>query len=249
MLELQHESLVVETGGEEVDIADLEAAELGQMGVRVPHRMAKAIDARERRRLVHRPRQHRHRVRVVEEIGVWAVRNHVAGEPDDDRNRAQPAEDATDAKGVSDRLTDPVAGGDVEVDACGVVTADLDLVDHVGRSVERRLPLEVGAHLGSRSALADDPSRQILRESQPVLPDVMQRDLDLVAELREAAQVRYDVACEFDAACADEGDLDHRSTLPEVSRTCKNEHCKDFGSARSDGSEDSSTSSAPPACL
>ena len=93
------------------------------------------------------------------------------------------AEDAADAERVGDRLPQAVAGRDLEVEQRRRVTADLDHVEHVVGSLERRAPIEVRADRRRGAALAGDVARHRLGGREPVGVDVVQRDLG-VAELR-----------------------------------------------------------------
>ncbi len=74
LLEPQHECLMVEAGGGEVDRRRIGADQPGQEGVGVADRVAQAVDVTEPGAGVDRPGQHRHRVGVVEQAGVRAVR-------------------------------------------------------------------------------------------------------------------------------------------------------------------------------
>jgi hypothetical protein len=105
--------------------------------------VAESDRARVRAGVRQRPHQHRHRVRVVEEDGVGTQLAHVLGDGQEDRNRAQGAEDATDAERVADRLPQAEARWDLKVTQRGIEAADLNLVDDEVGPVERRAAVEV----------------------------------------------------------------------------------------------------------
>ena len=93
-----------------------------------------------------------HGVGVVEQPGIGADLLHIAGEIEHDRKGAQDAEDAADADGVGDGLTQTILFGDLEVgDGAGVVAADLYGVDDEIGAAQGFAPLasaEVGFYFG-----------------------------------------------------------------------------------------------------
>jgi hypothetical protein len=179
---------VVEPGGEELDLVDGHSHQLGELLVGVLHRVAEADGLGQLGCLPHRPRQHRHRVRVIEQVGVGAELEHVPGDRQQHRDRAQAAEHAAHADGVADRLPQPVFLGDLEVPEGGVESAHLDLVDDEVGAVEGSPPVEVrlDPELGS-GGLVRVP-RDLLGGEKPLLGDVVQDDRR-IDELRERDQV------------------------------------------------------------
>ena len=96
-----------------------------ELGGGVLDRVAQS-DRADRARLGDRPAQHRHRVDVLEKQCIRAQLLHVAADVEQDRDRTQTAHDPADAEGVGDRLANPVALGDDEVDdRRGIQAADL----------------------------------------------------------------------------------------------------------------------------
>ena len=199
---------MVETGGEELDLVDRDADHLGQLLVRVLHGVAEADRVGERRALPHRPREHRHRVGVVEQDRVRAQLGHVVRDVDEHGDRPQPAKHAPDPDCVADRLAQPVPLGDLEVAQRGVEAANLDLVDDVVGVVERRPPIEVSADLKLRAGLVVDVAGDPLGRVEPLFVDVVERDRR-PRELRELAHVGQQDPCELDAARADKRDVRH----------------------------------------
>ena len=200
-------------GGQEPDPVRVRADQVGQEGLRVPDRMAQPEHPGERRALVHRPGQHGHRVAVAEQVGVRADVVHVPGQRGGHRDGPQAAEDPADAQGVADRLAHPVPGRDVEVGPGRVVAADLHLVDHVAGAVQRLAPVLGRADRGVRARLRGDPLGQPLGVGQPPGTDVVQREMQLAAELGVGAEVGHHVPGELDTARADKGHLDHSSVV------------------------------------
>ncbi len=139
---------MVDPGAEVVDLVEGDAQPVGDVRGRVLHAVAET-DRLDRRRPVHRHAEHRHRVRVVEEEDVRADLLHRPPEIEHHRDGAQGAHDAADAQGVADRLAQTVALRDLEVDhRRRPVAADLDHVDRVVRSIQRRA--QIGGRLDRR---------------------------------------------------------------------------------------------------
>ena len=159
--------------------------------------------------LVHRPGQHGHRVAVAEQVGVRADLVHVPGQRQHHRDGAQAAEDPADAQRVADRLAHPVPGRDVEVGPGGGVPADLHLVDHVPGARQRLPPVQGRGHRRRGAGLLRYPAGQPLGVRQPLRADVVQRDVQLTAELRVAAQIGHHVPGELDASRSDERHRHH----------------------------------------
>src|SRR6185437_13862774 len=111
----------------------------------------------------------------------------------------QAAEDAADTDRVTDRLAQPELGRDVEVEPGRVVPADLDLVDHVLGTLDRRSAVERGGDRDAGTGLVDDPVDQPLGEGESLGADVVQRQVELPAQLGESAQVSCDIPGELDA--------------------------------------------------
>ena len=122
----------------------------------VLHRVAQPDDLRRRRARVDEPAEHRHRVRVVEEPRRGAEVGHLVPSASMWSARSQRPEDAADAERVGDRLPKPEAGRDLEVEQRGRVTADLNHVQDVVGTLERRAPVEVRADRRRSAALAGD---------------------------------------------------------------------------------------------
>ncbi len=177
--ELQHECLVVETCGHEVDLWHREVDESGEEAVRVAHRMAQPDHAIKWAARVDRPGQHRHRVTVIEQVCVGGHLGQVFADLGHHWDRAQSAEDSADADGVRDGLADPILCRDVEVRAGRAVSADLDLVHHVVRAFDGRQPVDARDDIGAGATLATDPLGQRIGVPEPLGVDVVQRQLKI----------------------------------------------------------------------
>ena len=177
-LETEDEGLVVEPGSEERDLLGGHADQLGHVLGRELHRVAEPDDVLRRRAAVDEPAQHGHRIRVVEQPGGGAELGHLLPEREHVVGGPQRPEDAADAERVGDRLPQPVAGRDIEVEQGRLVPADLHHVDHVVRTVECRPALRMGRDRRVGATLAGDVAGHRLRRREPVGVDVVQRDLD-----------------------------------------------------------------------
>jgi hypothetical protein len=154
----------------------------------------------------------RHRVGVVEQPRVRRDRREVLADPEQHGDRAQRAEDPADAERVADRLAQPVAGGQLEVEHRRLVHADLDHVDGEVGAVERRPPLRVGGDARPRPELLVEPVRQRGGGLQPLGVDVVQRELE-PAQVLVGEEVAEQLTGERGAARADEGHFGHSAAL------------------------------------
>ena len=155
------------------------------------------------------PRDHRHRARVGEEQPPGAALDHLVGHLHHHRDRAKPAHDPADADGVADGLSEPVLLRHLEVrDGRGIPT-DLDLVDQVVGTVERRSPIAVRGHPVARAELFHQGARSAFGVPEPFGIDVVQRDLEGSVQLCIRAEVGDDAPGELDAARADDRHLRH----------------------------------------
>ena len=111
------------------------------------HGVAQADD-RHADRLVHRPDEHAHRVRVVEQHRVRADVRDVGRDAQRHRDRAQAAQHAAHVDRVVDRVPEAVPGRDVEVELRGPGAADLDRVDDEVGAGERLAPVEAAGDPG-----------------------------------------------------------------------------------------------------
>ncbi len=112
------------------------------------------------------------------------------GEIQHDRQGAQRAEDAADAEGVGDRLTQTIPLGNLEIgDGAGVIAADLDGVDHIGRRFQRLAPVRHTEMGGDRGApLVDvgvEAVEHLLRFAQADGVGVVQGEVGVVERLAE----------------------------------------------------------------
>ena len=109
--------LMVDPGGG-YSISGSGTPDLGDLLVGFCNRVAAARRSGVSRPLAHeRPAQHRHRVGVVQEDRLGAQLVHVVGDGRHHRDGAQRAEDPADPEGLGDGLAQPVALGDLEIDA------------------------------------------------------------------------------------------------------------------------------------
>ena len=144
MLEAQHESLMVDPGGQEGDLLLGDPHDVREHGLCVADGMADADDLGARKRFVHRPGHHRHRVGVVQQPRVGAAALHLVSDTEHHGDGPQAAEDAADAEGVGDGLPHAVPVRDLEVQSGGSEAADVDLVHDIVGAVERRAELRRG---------------------------------------------------------------------------------------------------------
>src|SRR6185312_392057 len=138
----------------------------GEERVRVAHGVAQADDALEGGAGIDAPRQHRHRVAVVQQVRLRRHLGEVLADPDGHRQGAQATGDPADADGVTDRLAYAEAGRDVEVGPGGRVAPDLDRVDDVVGSVDRGEPVQAGGDAGARAGLVTDPAGKGFRVAE-----------------------------------------------------------------------------------
>jgi hypothetical protein len=148
---------------------------------------------------------HGHRVGVVEQPRIGAHLRHVLGNPGENREGPQSAEDASDPDGVSDGLIQPVARRDVEITLGRLEHPDLDGVDDVVGTVERPAPIRGGVDLGCGTGRPCRCTRDHLRCRQPIDIDVVQDDSGC-GQLGKREDVAKQLAGELDAACADDHD-------------------------------------------
>src|SRR5439155_23703516 len=127
--------------------------------------------------------------------------------------RPQAAHDAPDPDRVGDRLTEPVALRDLEVAQRRLVPTDLDLVDQVVGAVEGARAVRVCRDTVAGVQPSDDLARRALSVAEPLLVDVVQRELERAGELRIRTEVGQDVPRELDAARADDRDLRRARSL------------------------------------
>ena len=212
VLQAQDPGEVVDAGGQRVHLRDRDAQVPGQAVHGPVDGMAQARDRRAQR-LVHRPDEHPHRVRVVEQQRPRACLGHVGRDPQHDRDRPQAAENAADVDRVVDRVRETVAARDVEVQLGGPRATDLDRVDdEVGAG--ERLPAVEGPGDGrGRSQDAGRPGRHALGRPEAVRVDVVHHELGL-AQLRVRQDVAQQVPGELHAARSDEHDPGHVAASP-----------------------------------
>ena len=222
MLEAQHERLMVEAGGEKVDLLHRHSDDLGQLLVGVLDRMTQPDHVRVAAALPDRPREHRHRVGVVEQDAVRAQLGHVVRDRQQDGDRPQPPEDTADPQGVADRLAQAVPSRDLEVAQRCLEPPDLDLVDDEVRPLERGTALEMGLDLQVRTGGLVDRPGDLLGRGQALSVDVVQDDRRS-GELGEIDQIREEDTGELNASCADQSDPRHVRdcfSLPVIAQEC-----------------------------
>jgi hypothetical protein len=95
---------------------------------------------------------------------------------------------------------------DLEIEQCRPMHPDLDHVDDVVRTLERRRPIEMRRDRGRSTEGAVRPTSDRLGSLEALGVDVVQRDL-CVRQFREGEDVPQEVLRELDAAGTDEGDL------------------------------------------
>lgn len=132
----------------------------------------------------------------------------VAGDVEHHRDRAQRPEHAADPERVPDRLAHPVTLGYLEVAPGRLEAADLDLVDHEVRPLQRRAPFEVRLEREVRSGDAVDVVGDPPRRVEPVGIDVVQGDGE-VGKLRVGREVGEQHPRALDPPRSDERDLGH----------------------------------------
>ncbi len=212
VLQAQDPGEVVDAGGQRVHLRDRDPQVPGQAVHGPVHGVAQA-GHRRAQRLVHRPHEHPHRVRVVEQERIRACLGHVRRDPQHDRDRPQAAEHAADVDRVVDRVREAVAARDVEVQLGGPRATDLDRVDHEVGAGERLAAIEGPADGRCRPQDAGRPGRHALGRPEAVRVDVVHDELGL-AELRVRQDVAQQVPGELHAACSDEHDPGHVAASP-----------------------------------
>ena len=202
---------MVDPGDEVVDLLGRDAEVGGQLARGVPGPSGTARRCGSLLRLGDGPAEHRHRVDVLQQQRVGAELLHVAADVEQHRDRPQAAHDPADAERVGDRLAQPVALRDLEVDdGRRPVAADLERGHDVVGAVERGAPVGRSPRRPRRRrAPRRGRAPTISDVAQPLGVDVHQRERRRVGELREAQHVADEVAGEDGRAGADERDPRH----------------------------------------
>jgi hypothetical protein len=212
------------------DLLERDADQVAQVDHGPVHGVAQAEHLQGRRDRAEVPDVHRHRVGVVEQPGVRADLEHVAGQVTEEGEGAQATEHAADAEGVRDRLPDAEPFRDVEVGERGRVPADRHGVDHEVRAVERGAAVGARDHLGRRAVLPDGGPGDRLGQGEPTRVEVVQHDPG-GGQGGFRQQVAEQLPGELDRAGADETDHragrqmrgGHRRIVHRLSPMCKDE--------------------------
>jgi len=212
--------LVVDPRTQVADLVEGHSDDVAQAAHGPVDGVAQADDLQLRRDGVQVCHVHRHRVRVVEEPRIGTDLEHVLRDGRQHGERAQCAEDTSDAHGVADGLAKAESGGHLEVDHRRRVPADLDRVDDEVGSLEGLPPVEVRRDHGCGAPTSGSCSRDALGRRQPVDVDVVQVDLQ-VRDVAERQQVREQVAGEDNTAGAEKRDRSHGPMLPQGAQFCK----------------------------
>ena len=124
--------------------------------------------------------QHSHGVGVVEEPGVGAHLGHVIGKVLHHGNGAQGAEDAADAQGVGDGLTQAVLLGHIKVrHSAGLVQAHLNGVDYIVGAAQGLLAVfhaQIGLDGGLVAQVLVDGVQHALAVVHAVCVDIVEGD-------------------------------------------------------------------------
>ena len=165
--------------------------------------------SRQRRPRPDAPWHHCHRVGVVEEEDARTAFGHLVRHLDHNGDCAKASHDSADADRVRDRLAQSILLRDLEIREGCLVPPDLDLVDDVVGTVERRSGRLVRGHQVPGLRSLDLVSGGALRVREPLGVDVVQRDVEGAVELLVGAEVGDDASGELDAPCPQDGDIRH----------------------------------------
>ncbi|MMZ60065.1 hypothetical protein D1872_221370 [compost metagenome] len=135
---------------------------------------------------VHHIRQHRHRIRIIEEPGIGAYLLNIPGKVKHDRNRAQVAEDPADAQRVANRLTQSVFFRHFKIgDRTRVIPADLNGVNDVFGAAQRRFAVAVGLDGAAAPQRCRHAVKQTFRVAQALGVNIEQRKLEPLQRFRQ----------------------------------------------------------------
>ncbi len=206
VLKPQVERHMVDAGAEIVDIVSGKVEDPGELRGGALDTVAEShgLDGG---RSPHCPGQHGHGIGVVHEKGVRTTGFHVPRHLQHHRGGAEGAHDPADAKGIADRLPQPVPLRNLEVDHGGrLVAADLDHVDDVVGSIQGAPPVCRRLDHWGRSGCLGNAMDHLLRDFKPLTVNVHQGDGCLV-QLGKGEQITQQRPCEDGAPGTDKGDL------------------------------------------
>ncbi|KAF9115366.1 hypothetical protein BGX30_006315, partial [Mortierella sp. GBA39] len=168
---------------------------------------------------LHRPAQHRHRIRIIQKYRLRTVSLDIAANVQHHRNRAERPEYAGWPARISDINIYAILFRNLDVFPPYVQASRQDRADDPVRPVERSDP--VGMRLDFRRIASgrNDFLHRLLRKSEALLVNVNQSD-DAVSECRERKQVANEVFREHETACPDKYDLLHCRIPPFDQAAC-----------------------------
>ena len=214
--ELHVPGLVVDAGGDDVQLLLRHAQHLRDLAVAALHAVAQA-DRLHPPVVVGGPGEHRHRVGVVEQAAA-GLRHlaDVAADAEDHGDATLPVHHAAGRQGVAHALVDAVAQRHVDVGGERLDAADPHRAEHVASARYGLAAVGGGAQLHPFQAVgADIPLRQLADHVEVGLADVAQGHLQRV-EFRDREKIAEQLAGEADAAGADECDLERHAVLLRV---------------------------------
>ena len=218
VLQPQEEAHVIDACSFVVQFGDADA----QVGGEVLRCDRHAVTEPVRLDISHRrqaPHVDRHRICVVEQPCLGAELADGSGDFQQRRHRPKPAHDSADSDGVCDRLLEAVSLGDLEVqDCCRFKTADLEHRDDEIGTFDGTSEIRRCHDLGARTSRLDQPMADDLRSAQSIGIDVVESDVEVVAQVGVREQVAHQIAREHRAPRPDECDCGHLPPLASFDR-------------------------------
>jgi len=149
---------------------------VGEHHRRALHAVAEAAYGQLRKPALHRPAEHRHRVRVVEDGRLGGVPGDVADDIEHDRDRAQRAEDARRAASVADVGIHAVLLRDLDVGAEDLRSALQDRDQDAVRALDSLLAIRGGDDLRGVVPGGDDLLDRLPAELETLGINVHERE-------------------------------------------------------------------------
>ena len=206
--ELDVPGLVVDAGGDDVQLLLCDAEHLRDLPVAALHAVAQA-DCLHPAVVVGGPGEHRHRVGVVEQSAPGL--RHLADVPadaQDHRDAALAVHHAAGRQGIADALVDAVVQRNVDIGGERLDAADPHRAEHVASARYGFTAVGGGAQPYPVKAVgADVPLRQLADHVEVLPADVGQCHFERV-EFRDGEKIAEQLAGETDAAGANECDLE-----------------------------------------
>jgi hypothetical protein len=237
LLEARVEGHVVDARALVADVLVVLAEILRELEGRALHRMAEPDMADVGRELRQRPAVDRHRVHILKHQRVGAELAHVLRDVEKHGHGAQAPHDAADAERVGDGLAQAVSLRDLEIgDGAGLVARHLDHDDDEVGARERLAPVGRRGDDGRDGERVGDLLRDDARRPEPLLVDVVKRDLAICEDIVEQ-DVADEVLHEDRAAGADQRDFRHLPYSPQATIVAAGPQCAGVSGATMVGSQ------------